>query len=156
MASTTTSTANNTPASRPAKGETVTGEVAVRKGFLKDRKGGSLYGDEESREGGGGSTRKAKKVDRDFERLVEEADPDMGKIQVCIDKVEVFRVQHIFLHSSSMATAWQNNRTKSFGGVESFAARRLNFYFASLTATSNIVCLPIDAGFSSQKMKAFD
>lgn len=65
---------------------------AVRKGFLGSSGGerGTLYGEEGSREGGGagggdvgawggGGARRCKAaVDRDFERLVSLADPDMG------------------------------------------------------------------------------
>lgn len=52
---------------------------AVRKGFLGSSRGaGALYGDEGSREGDGGRTKKEHKADHDFEHLVALADPDMG------------------------------------------------------------------------------
>lgn len=55
------------------------GRPAVRKGFFgSSRAAGALYGDEGSREGEGGRKKKDHKADRDFERLVALADPDMG------------------------------------------------------------------------------
>lgn len=52
---------------------------AVRKGFFGSSRGaGTLYGDEGSREGEGERKKKGHKADRDFERLVALADPDMG------------------------------------------------------------------------------
>ena len=57
---------------------------AMRKGFLQSQEGGSLYGEEGSREGGvhQGSAGARRNIDRKFEELVADADPDMGSAQV--------------------------------------------------------------------------
>lgn len=65
---------------------------AVRKGFLDGGSGGSLYGEEGSREGGGGggngvsgngrrTSKKDNEIDKTFDRLVAEADSDMEKVK---------------------------------------------------------------------------
>lgn len=55
--------------------------AAVKKGFLSAGGGGTLYGDEGSREGDSLKGRR-NQHDQAFERLVVEADPDMGSAQV--------------------------------------------------------------------------
>lgn len=53
----------------------------VRKGFLESSgSSGSLYGEEGSHEGSGGRGRSKAAMDREFQKLVAEADPDMGKV----------------------------------------------------------------------------
>lgn len=107
-----------------SKGKTTAGSrPAVRKGFLESGGGNSLYGEEGSREGGGGLGRKGKNIDREFERLVTEADPDMVN-QV---RYAYLPLWHIFQGVSLDSTELEG-RSRPLRGFCGLAFKRLGIF----------------------------